>query len=123
MQLDNNVNNGIDPLPCNIYSDFLNLIFVTLQPNVLDLRYFRLWFLLDWISFKKRIFTQWGCKDIWIREFEFVAKTQFHQCSGYLEIVFPLEIIQIIPKTEDYEIKIIGFPWHYKCYVPRIIKW
>ena len=45
-----------------------------LHPNVADLRYFKLWILLDQII--KR-FTPSGCKGIGIRKLEFVVKTQF----------------------------------------------
>ena len=50
--------------------------FYTLQPNVVDLRYFKLWILLHQIILVWNIKTS-GSIDIGIRTFEFVAKTQF----------------------------------------------
>ena len=55
--------------------DFLNPI--SLQFNVGDLWYFKLWILLDVDSLKYWRFTPSGCKDIGIRKSELVAKTQF----------------------------------------------
>ena len=50
------------------------LISISLLPNVVDLWYFRLWNL----SLKYQRFTSSDCKDIGIRQFEFVKKkTQF----------------------------------------------
>ena len=49
-------------------TDFLILIY--LQLNVVDLRYFKLWILLD------QIILNLGYKDIGIIKFEFVAKTK-----------------------------------------------
>ena len=54
-------------------SDFL--IAISLQPNFVNLRYFKLWIMLDQIGLKYHRFTSSGCKDIGIRKFEFVAKT------------------------------------------------
>ena len=51
-------------------SDFLNLI--SLLPNVVDLRYFKLLILLDQISLKYQ-----SCKDIGIRKFCCMIKNQF----------------------------------------------
>ena len=53
---------------------------MSLQPNVVDHWYCKLWILLDQIinlSFIRvyQSFTKLGCKDIGIRTFEFVAKT------------------------------------------------
>ena len=53
-------------------SDFL--ITISLEPNVVDSRYFKLWILLD------QIFRAWnikGSKDIRVWIFEIVTKTQF----------------------------------------------
>ena len=46
---------------------------ISLQPNVVDHRYFKLLILLDQINIKG---LPTGCRDIEIRKFEVVAKTQ-----------------------------------------------
>ena len=61
-------------------SDFL--IPISLQPNVVDLRYFKLWILLHQIILVWNIKTS-GSIDIGIRTFEFVAKTQFLWNSSF----------------------------------------
>ena len=48
---------------------------LSLQPNVVDLRYFKLWILIDIIYLKLKV--SLGCKDISIMKFVFVAKTEF----------------------------------------------
>ena len=58
-------------------SDFL--IPLSLQPNVVDLRYFTLWIRsvrLSSSSLKYQRFSLSGCKDIGNSKYEFVAKTQ-----------------------------------------------
>ena len=50
-----------------------------LEPDVVDLWYFKLW-MNEWLnslSLKYHRFTASGCKDIEIGKFELVAKTQF----------------------------------------------
>ena len=51
-------------------SDFR--VTISLQPNVVDIRYFKLWILL-----KYQKFTPSGCKDIEVIIFYFKAKNQF----------------------------------------------
>ena len=53
---------------------------ISLQPNVIDLKYFILLLLIHYIILKYSKFTTLGCKDIWILKSEFVAKTQFPGC-------------------------------------------
>ena len=52
---------------------------ISWQPNVVDLRYFKLLILLDQIivSLKYERVKPTGCRDIEVRKFEVVAKTQF----------------------------------------------
>ena len=56
-------------------SDFL--ITISSEPNAVDLRYFKLWILLDERSLKYQRFTPSGGKNIGINKSEFVTKTQF----------------------------------------------
>ena len=53
------------------------LITKFLQPNVADLRYFKLWIPSKSLSLKYQRFTPEDCRDAGIRKFEFVATTQF----------------------------------------------
>ena len=53
------------------------LISKSLQSDVVNLWYFTLKMLANSLSWKYQRFKQSGCKDIGIRKFEFVAKTQF----------------------------------------------
>ena len=50
-----------------------------MQPDVVDLWYFKHWIVIDEssLSLKYQRETPSGCKDIGIRKFECVAKTQF----------------------------------------------
>ena len=47
------------------------------EPNLVHLRYFRYSIKSNNLSLKYRKFTPSGCKDIGIRKFEFMPKTQF----------------------------------------------
>ena len=49
---------------------------LSLQLDVVDTWYFKLWFLLD-LSLKYQMFRSSGCNDIRISKLEFVTKTQF----------------------------------------------
>ena len=66
-------------------SDFI--ITISLQPNVVDLRYFKLWIIYvisNSLSLKYQEFPTFDSQDIGIRKFEFVAKTQFLCVSWFL---------------------------------------
>jgi len=71
-------------------SNFLTPI--SLQHNVVDLRYIKLWILFHQIksnlSLKYERFTPTGCKDIWIIKSEFVVKTHFLSLTFHLIMIF-----------------------------------
>ena len=68
-------------------SDFLASI--SLRPDVVDLRYSKIWTLFDQIVIVwNQRFTTSGCKDIGIRKFEFEAKSQFLFLNGFCSIRF-----------------------------------
>ena len=64
-------------------TNFDFLILISLQSNLVNLRYFKLWILLvDILSLKFWRLNPFGCTDIRIRKFEFGSKTQF-LCSKH----------------------------------------
>ena len=81
-------------------SDVLILIF--LQPDVVHLIYFKLWILLYQISLKYLRSTTLGCKDIRIRNSEFVAKTN---CLLDFNVNF-------FKKKTHYRILALQNPWN-----------
>ena len=50
---------------------------ISLKPNVVDRRYFKLWTLVDQTSLKYERYASSGCWDFGIVKLEFVTKTQF----------------------------------------------
>ena len=72
-----------------------------MQPNVVDLWYFKLWILLDQLDIvrKNQRFTQLCCQDIGISKFEFVAKTCSSKLSRYTSSGKPKSEIDRQPDT------------------------
>ena len=71
-------------------------IIISLQPDAVDFRYFKLWILLDQINYVWNIkgSQQYGYKDLGIIKFEFVAKSKFL----YLQI----EVYKCLNRMDTY---------------------